>query len=159
KMLVAKNLKEVENTFAIELSNYWRTHYRFGKESKASSKALGRPRIHLLVSNIIAPFLFFYGQQHDDQKYKDRALQLFEELPAERNHIVDQWQELGMEVRRAAQSQALLELKKSYCDQKRCLSCALGCHILQRAPAVREDAPLYLPQWWLDSEEKGKLAS
>jgi hypothetical protein len=159
KMLVAQNLKEIENAFVVELSNYWRTHYRFGKKSKANGKALGRHRIHLLVSNIVAPFLFFYGQQQDNQKYKDRALQLYEELPAERNHVLEHWQELGMEVKRAADSQALLQLKKHYCDQKRCLSCALGCYILQRSPMVQEDAPLYLPQWWLDSGRDSVAAS
>lgn len=149
KMLVAKNLKEIENAYVVELSNYWKTHFRFDKESKPSAKTLGSNRIHLLVINIIAPFLFLYGQQKDDQNFKDRALQLLEEIPAEKNAIISQWNELGLKAEQAAQSQALLQLKKEYCDKKRCLSCAIGCNILKRAPILMEEETPYLPNWWM----------
>lgn len=149
KMLAAKNLKEIENAYIVELSNYWQTHFRFDKESTKSTKSLGKSRIHLLVINIIAPFLFLYGKEKDDQKYKDRALELLEEIPAERNSIIAQWNELGLDAGQAAQSQALLQLKKHYCDQKRCLDCAIGCNILKKAPQVMEEEVLYLPSWWM----------
>ena len=149
KMLVVKNLKEIENAYVVELSNYWQTHFRFDKESSKSTKSLGSSRIHLLVINIIAPFLFLYGQKKDDQTYKDRALQLLEEVPAERNAIISQWNELGLDAEQAAQSQALLQLKKHYCDNKRCLDCAIGCNILKRTPIVMEEEAPYLPSWWI----------
>ena len=148
KMLAAKNLKEIENAYVVELSNYWQTHFRFDKESTRSTKSLGKSRVHLLVINIIAPFLFLYGKEKGNQKYKDRALDLLEEIPAERNAIISQWNELGLDTGQAAQSQALLQLKKHYCDQKRCLDCAIGCNILKKAPLVMEEEVLYLPSWW-----------
>lgn len=155
KMMVAKNLKEIENAFSVQLSNYWQTHHRFDKESKKSSKTLGKSKIHLLVINIIAPFLFFYGQQKDEQFYKDKALQLLEELPAESNNIIRHWKQLGFEAKQAAQTQALLELKKNYCDRKRCLSCAIGCQILQQEPKqAMEEEVLYLPDWWMKEDEQ-----
>lgn len=149
KMIAAKNLKEIENAYVVELSNYWQTHFRFDKESKKSTKSLGKSRVHLLVINIIAPFLFLYGKEKDDQQYKDRALQLLEEMPAERNSIIGQWNELGLNAEQAAQSQALLQLKKHYCDNKRCLNCAIGCNILKKPTMVMEDEILYLPSWWM----------
>ena len=149
KMLVAKNLKEIEHAYVVELSNYWQTHFRFDKESKKSTKTLGKARIHLLVINIIAPFLFLYGKEKDDQQYKDRALQLLEDIPAERNTIISQWNELGLDAEQAAQSQALLQLKNHYCDKKRCLDCAIGCNILKKPSVAMEDEVLYLPAWWM----------
>lgn len=158
KMLVAQNLREIENAFVIELSNYWQTHYRFERRSEKSTKHLGKDRIHLLVINIIAPFLFLYGKVRDDERYRERALALLEEVPAERNHILDEWAKLGMAPQQAAQSQALLQLKNNYCDAKKCLDCAIGCHILRQDNAVMEDEVLYLPSWWLEPAAKAKGA-
>lgn len=154
KMLVVRNLKEIENAFVVELSNYWQTHFRFDKESKKSTKSLGKARIHLLVINIIAPFLFLYGKERGTDTYQERALQLMEDIPAERNHILAEWKMLGIKAEQAAHSQALLELKNSYCNHKRCLDCAIGCSILKREPDVMEEDVLYIPSWWLVPKEK-----
>ena len=37
---------------------------------------------------------------------------------------------MGIENKRAFDSQALLELKRHYCDKKRCLECAIGNKLL-----------------------------
>ncbi|MEM1216873.1 MAG: DUF2851 family protein, partial [Bacteroidota bacterium] len=151
KMLAAQNLREIENAFEVELSNYWQTHYRLEREGKRSTKRLGKTHVHLLVINIIAPFLFLYGKEMGDERYQDRALDLLEAVPAERNHVLDNWKKLGVKVPKAAQSQGLLHLKKHYCEEKRCLECAIGCHILKRQPdqLAEEEGVLYLPSWWL----------
>lgn len=150
KALAAVDVRELEHMFELKLSNYWQTHYRFGKPSKRSEKSLGKDTIHLLVINIIAPFLFLYGQERDDLRYRDRALSLLEQLPAEKNRIIRAWQRHAMPAGNAMQSQALLQLKKYYCDQRRCLECAIGNQILNR-PATEtgpfltanEEAQLY----------------
>lgn len=159
KMMVAQNVREIKNALVVELSNYWQTHYRFNKESKKSNKSLGQGTIHLLIINVIAPFLFLYGQMRGDDRFKDRALQLLEELPAEKNRLISGWQKLGMEPANAFTTQALLELKNNYCDKRRCLECAIGCAILKRKPMAEEDGILYLPTWSLvpaaESRSKG----
>lgn len=157
KILVAKNLKEIENAFAVELSNYWQTHFRFDKESKKSQKNLGKKSVHLLVINIIAPFLFLYGKERGIEAYKNRALDLLEAVPGERNHIISAWNRLGIMAPQAAQTQALLQLKNNYCQQKRCLECAIGCNILKREPDLMEDDVLYLPSWWLEPAAARRL--
>lgn len=150
KMLAAQNLREIENALVVELSNYWQTHYRFDKPAGKNNKVLGRARIHLLIVNVIAPFLFLYGKSRDDQRFQDRALQLLEEVPAERNQILKQWQQLGIEAKHASDAQALLHLKKEYCDKRRCLDCAIGCQVLQWPGGAEEEAAPYLPIWWLE---------
>ncbi len=133
KMLAAQNVREIENMFEVRLSNYWKTHYVFDKVSTPQPKTLGRDAVHLLIINTIAPFLFLYGAERREERYQDRALQLLEEVPAEKNHIVRRWEELGVKPESAYQSQALLQLKKHYCDEHRCLQCAIGHAILGRA--------------------------
>ena len=78
KILAVQNVKEVENMFELSISNYWQTHYVFDKASTKRKKSLGKNTIHLFIINTIAPFLFYYGSQKGNEKYKDKALELLE---------------------------------------------------------------------------------
>lgn len=131
KILVAKNVEELEHLFDLKLSNYWQTHYVFDKASVKRNKKLGKSAIHLLVINTIAPFLFLYGKRKDNEDYKEKAFQLLEEIKPEKNSIITKWKALGMEPESAYQTQALLQLKNEYCTKKRCLECAVGNAILK----------------------------
>lgn len=131
KMLAATSVREIEHMFELKISNYWRDHYVFDKRSSARAKSLGRSTIHLLIINTIAPLLFLYGKNRKDESCTDRAIRLLEEVPAEKNHIIREWETLGMKVQTAYESQALLQLKHHYCDQKRCLDCAVGTALLR----------------------------
>ena len=131
KILEAKNLRELENLFDIQPGDYWNTHFQFDKPSVKRVKNPGRDFVHLLIINTIAPFLFHYGKTKSQEEYQKRALNLLEELPPESNTIVDGWADLGIRVRHAYQTQALIHLKTRYCDAKRCLECAVGHAILK----------------------------
>ncbi len=111
-------------------SDYWDTHYRFDTESKKKKKALGKSRIHLIFINCICPMLFSYGKYRQNQDYIDKAITLLETLPAESNAIVNQWASLSITPRHAIDSQALIHLKKTYCDQYKCVSCQIGHQLL-----------------------------
>lgn len=131
KILAAASIAEVENMFEVKLSNYWQDHYVFDKPSEHRPKSIGKSTIHLLTVNTIAPFLFLYGKHKGEDKYKDKALAFLEQLPAEANNIISAWKALGVSPSSAYQTQALIELKKNYCQQRRCLECPVGHHILK----------------------------
>jgi len=131
KVLEINNLRELENLFALQPSAYWTNHFILDKPSVKREKGLSREFIHLLIINTIVPFLFHYGRTRDLPVPKKRALELLEAIPAESNTIVEAWSKLGVTARHAYQTQALLQLKTHYCDQKRCLDCAIGCSILK----------------------------
>jgi hypothetical protein len=78
--------------------------------------------------------LFTYAQSRNDQRLLEKALHWFGELRPEKNHIVMAYQQLGLPAESSADSQALLELKKHYCEAHRCLDCAIG-NFLLKAPA------------------------
>jgi hypothetical protein len=126
KMLAAANVEELENMLELKLSNYWLTHYTFDKESKKNAKTLGKSTVHSMLINTVVPFLFLYGKWKNDDRYQDHAFALLEQLPPEHNHIIENWQSLGVELTSAYRTQALLQLKKQYCDAKKCLQCAIG---------------------------------
>lgn len=130
KMLAAQNCREIEHMFEVRLSNYWKDHYLFDKVSNRQPKMLGRTTVHHFIINTIAPFLFLYGKERQEFKYQDRALRLLEELPPEDNRDIHQWQALGIHPDSAYQTQSLLQLKRRYCDERRCLDCAIGNAIL-----------------------------
>ncbi len=113
-------------------TEYWQTHYLFGLESKSNTKHLSENSRDLLIINTICPMLFAYGEAHNDMEYQDRAVQLLEELKPEKNYILRQWQQCGISVENAADSQALIQLKRIYCDRKDCLRCRFGYEYLKQ---------------------------
>lgn len=80
----------------------------------------------LIIINTAIPTLFAYGRHHSREELCERAFAMLDSLHPEGNHIVRMWQECGLEVKCAGDSQALIQLKKEYCDRKECLRCRFG---------------------------------
>jgi hypothetical protein len=132
KVLETKTPDAFFNLFAnIKVNPYWDTHYQFDKPSAMAVKTLGKSSVNALLLNTLALFLFTYGNHHQQERYVNRSLQLLEYLPVEKNSIIDNFALLGVKVKTAYESQALLELKNSYCDHKKCLQCGVGIKILK----------------------------
>ncbi len=81
---------------------------------------------NLIIINTVVPLLYAYGMAHQDEALKDKATNLLTQLPAENNFIIRQWKECGLTVKSAADSQALIQLKREYCDRMDCLRCRFG---------------------------------
>lgn len=128
----AGEVKNVKSRFDITANDYWHYHYRFDEHSAFRKKKLGAAMIDNIVINTIVPVLFAYGNYHNEQLYKDKALQWLEETTAESNVITKGFEKLGLENRTAYDSQALIELKNNYCHPKRCLDCGVGNAILKQ---------------------------
>lgn len=120
----------LNNLFKTEPSEYWKSHYLFGHTSPEKSKKLGKNSINSILINTVVPFLFCYAHQKGNQNLKDKALELLEQISAEKNSIVSGWENIGMTIETAYDSQAFLQLKKLYCDDKKCLRCRIGHKVL-----------------------------
>ncbi|RRB02091.1 DUF2851 family protein [Larkinella rosea] len=112
-------------------SAYWQSHYRFGKTSEKVLATLGQTAAENLIVNAIVPLLMAYSHHKDWPDYRERAVGLLEQLPAENNRITRIWQGLNIPVRTAFDSQASIELYKMYCQSKKCLSCQIGVSLLK----------------------------
>jgi hypothetical protein len=130
KMVEHPNIEYLRKIFDCEPSEYWKTHYLFVHESAKKSKHLGSQSINGLLINTVVPFLFCYAYQKNNQDLKDKALQLLEQIPGENNAIISGWQKLEISSISAYDSQALIQLKKQYCDEKKCLQCRIGHKVL-----------------------------
>ncbi|QIA07270.1 DUF2851 family protein [Draconibacterium halophilum] len=127
RILEIESMEELKKLFKVKASEYWDTHYNFNKTSKKpQAKELGDTAAHILIINVIVPFLFVYGENQNKHELKNRALEILENLPAESNSIISKWADMGIQARSAFDSQALLQLKNYYCESKKCLNCHLG---------------------------------
>jgi hypothetical protein len=131
-ILDAENLINLMNVLKTESSDYWLNHYRFGESSEEKPKRIGKSSLEILLINAVIPILFLYGDIKNQQEYKDKALGFLEEINAENNSIIRKWSELGINAENAMESQALIHLKKHYCNPKKCLTCRIGQSIIFR---------------------------
>ena len=115
-----------------QVTPYWETHYTFGSESVKNAKRVSPTTLNLLLINTCVPMLFAYGRHAMKEELCDRAFDILEQLKAEKNHIITMWQECGLEVQTAGDSQALIQLKREYCDKRDCLRCRIGYEYLKR---------------------------
>ncbi len=134
KILAVDDLEAARKLFKIESpGDYFAGYFSFGTKTKVkTSVRLGKETIDTLVINVIIVFLFSYGKYFSIQSYIDKALDLLEQLPPEKNVVVRQFTQYGWPVQSAFQSQGILQLKRFYCDRKRCLHCSIGTEILKR---------------------------
>lgn len=120
------------NLFSVAPSHeFWNDHYHFTSTTPGLTKKLGKSTAISLVINVVAPVMFVYGKHQGKPELKDKAIALLEALPAEKNAVISGWDGVGWTVCDAARTQALLHLKKVYCDKRRCLHCAIGMQVIK----------------------------
>ena len=132
RMMEAETLKAVRQILVARTSPYWEEHFVFGKPSARKEKTIGANAQDLLIINTVVPFLYAYGLHKADERLCDRAGRFLEELKAENNYVTRRWSAAGLSVHTAADSQALLQLQKEYCDKKKCLYCRFGYEYLRK---------------------------
>jgi hypothetical protein len=134
QIIETHSVKQIEPLLDVTASSYWDTHFQFDVPQKqATKKSLGRSSVLNIIINTIAPIQFLYAAKQDTYKLQEKALQLLEAVPAEKNNITRLWDEHGWHAANAAQSQALLQLYNGYCSGKRCLECSIGLNIIKTA--------------------------
>lgn len=132
KMLEMNRLNDIKALFKVKAHRYWLNHSNFDRVSKSKSVQLGNSSIDLLLINTVIPFTFIYGKIFELQEVQDKALLWYEQIKAEKNTITRNFLSSGLKIENAKQSQAVIQLKKNYCDKKRCLSCRFGHSLISR---------------------------
>ncbi|QHV99463.1 DUF2851 family protein [Spirosoma endbachense] len=117
--------------FQLVPSDYWQLHYRFGKPTGKTVPTLGINSASTIVINAVVPLLAAYAHHRGQPAFLDRAIALLEQLPPEKNRLTDGWEELGLCMRTAFDSQAAIELYNEFCSVKKCLNCQIGAGILK----------------------------
>lgn len=130
-LVECSSLKQAAQLMATQATPYWQDHYTFGCKTSHSNKRLSAASVNLILINTFVPMLYAYGRHRGNEQLCSRALEFLDSLKAESNHIVRQWAQCGLSVKTAGDSQALIQLKKQYCDRKDCLRCRIGYEYLK----------------------------
>lgn len=128
---------EAVSMFSAAPSGYWERHYTFGAETPNSLGGLSRGSAESLVINVVVPLMVAYGHSRGDEELVQRAMSMLQDLPPERNSIISMFERAGLKARDAFSSQALIQLRRCYCETRKCLYCRLG-HRMLAARARRD---------------------
>ena len=131
KIMNVNSIDEIYNLFNVEVSIYWESHYNFDKISIQKKKKMSRSFIDLILINTIIPVRFAYEQSLKEE-ISDEIVDLMKSIHSEKNSIIDKFATIGVHSKNAFDSQSLLQLKKEYCDVKKCLQCAVGLYLLKK---------------------------
>lgn len=118
------------DTFQVSLSEYWKTHYNFGTESRFRIKKISRSFFNLILINVILPLRFAYSR-YLGESGEDALFRWVQHIPKEKNRIIEIFDQFKVPIKCAGDSQAILHLYKNYCKVKHCLSCNVGFHLMK----------------------------
>jgi len=122
---------DLYSVFEAGVSQYWKNHYDFCKQSKRfSQKKLSKSSIENIIINTISLFMYAYGKYNNDNKLINRALSLLKTIKPEKNAIIQKWQNAGILPKNAFETQALIQLYNEYCKLGKCLKCNIGNKII-----------------------------
>jgi hypothetical protein len=116
----------------IQINDYWKTHFCFDVETKNRFTRIGNQTVQVLLINAVLPLLFAYGKHTGNEMLTERALDGLRQIKPEQNSLIASFRSYGWKPQNALESQGMLELKHSYCHQKRCLYCSIGNSIFQQ---------------------------
>ena len=116
KMLCYNGIEQMESLFQINNNN--------------EIPPLGTDAKHLLIINLVCPFLTCYAQYTGDTALAELAIDLLEKLPPEKNSIVAAKSKAGLSIQSAYDSQAVIQLDTAYCKPRRCIECQIGRHYI-----------------------------
>ncbi len=120
--------------FKWKVDAYWSKRMTFGSQEQTETNppSLSDASISILLINVAVPLLYTYALLHSDHEMKETATGLLLGLPPEKNGILRTWQQLGLSAKDAGMSQALIHLRKEYCDRHECLRCRFGQSYLRK---------------------------
>ena len=144
RVLEATDINQLKKLFEISASEYWYDHFVFGKKSREISKNTGSQATDIFLINAVIPVIFVYCQSRDNQDICERALAYLEDVDAEENIIIEEWNEAGIKAESAFYSQALIQLRNEYCKKRKCLECRIGSKLISMGRKLKDQKDLIL---------------
>lgn len=125
-------LENFEKVFGISTGQFWQNHYKLGEpSSKTLPKKLSKNTLDLLMINFVTPLWYAYGQYIQDADWKEKCLDLLQEVASEDNFIIRKFAHHDWKAVTSFDSQGMLGLYHQYCKEKKCLDCKIGQNMLK----------------------------
>lgn len=133
KIMEAEKAEDLYDIFkSAKASEYWDYHFNFGTISKVQPKTLSKDFIDLIILNTILPLKYTYHKYHSEE-ITDKIIEFYQNIPAEKNSVIQNWKNLGVPIKNALESQSLIYHYKNSCDEKNCLTCSIGFKLLKES--------------------------
>lgn len=127
----AKDIEEMRQLFDVQLMGFWATHFTFGSRGgKCSPRALSHSSVDTLLINVAVPLLCARCMSRGDVDGIEHCVEMLHSLKGEDNSIVRLFGGIGVRCDDAFTSQALIELRREYCEKKKCIFCRWGHRML-----------------------------
>lgn len=128
-LIIEKDEPNISKIFNLGTSEFWETHYNFGKTSKKSVKKISNSFLDLLMINTIIPLKFCY-QRYQGKENNESLFKMMMSIKKEDNSIVDNFRKLHVSIKDAKESQSYIQLYNKYCVKDKCLDCAVGASLM-----------------------------
>lgn len=130
-IIEAKNEDAARRIFNLRLDGFWADHFNFsGASPMVSATAMSNSSITVLLINVVVPMIFAYATSRGDDRRREFAVDLLHKLKPESNRIIETFCRAGLIAHDAFNSQALIQLKRQYCEGRKCLYCRVGHKLL-----------------------------
>ncbi|GIJ93408.1 DUF2851 family protein [Capnocytophaga stomatis] len=130
KIIEIQEVNELKKIFCVGTSEFWDTHYTFGKTSPKTKKKISNSLIELIWINTIIPIKHLYFKSLNKDITSSLMLSL-QNIAPEKNTITEKFENLGKHSESAFDTQVILQQYKNYCQPKRCLDCSIGVFLLR----------------------------
>ena len=124
-------LSELYEMLDVPLHGYWYNHTCFGGTETCGNGRIKQRHCDIIIINAIVPILYVYGKQRSNPALCEKAEDYLHDLKREENSITRRWEENGVTVSCAADSQALIQLNKRYCSANNCINCKFAYHYIK----------------------------
>ncbi len=122
--------KAARSLLAIEIGGYWATHYTFGGKLAMAPRVFSTDSVSSLIINAVVPLLYAYGLYFADDRKTAAAVDILQHIRPENNCLTRIFTDYGIPCDDAFTSQAMIQLRRAYCEKRKCLYCRIGHRIL-----------------------------
>ncbi len=129
-------LQELRKVLYASPSPFWKGRVSFSDTASSVVTRMGRQRIDALIINVLAPALLLMADRSEDLDMEAAVLNLLDRLPPEKDEVTRLYLEDALKPACAVTTQGIHQLHRSRCTAFRCLSCAVGNHLLDRTGRI-----------------------
>ncbi len=122
---------DIRNIFRSKPSEYWQNNYDFEKQALRKNLGVGKSSVDIILINVSANLLAAYSKATGNYEYFDKAINVLENLPPEKNNITKKWENLSLEITSSFDSQAVIQQFNTCCKFKKCVNCPIGTEYLK----------------------------
>lgn len=126
----AKTYDEMKKIFDLQMYGFWATHFTFDPCVGARPQALSKASVDTLIINFCIPLRQAYATYRGETDNIEDNIEILRQIPPENNSIIRLFSSTKIPCKDAFTSQALIQLRREYCEKRKCIYCRFGSKML-----------------------------